>query len=77
MKNEPQERNFKNEIRKRIHPLCPDCFAVAVIDDNGRLMVKYYEVAGTGFTGMDGRRVRRELGRLVPDWHVKIGIFIE
>ncbi|RHO72722.1 hypothetical protein DW082_00225 [Alistipes sp. AF48-12] len=75
--------NLKSETLKMksanvfTHPLCPDCFAVAVIDDNGRLMVKYYEVAGTGFTGMDGRRVRRELGRLVPDWHVKIGIFIE
>lgn len=74
--------NFKSETLKMksanvfTHPLCPDCFAVAVIDDNGRLTVKYYKVTDAGFTETDNRQTRRVLGRLVRDWRVKVGIFI-
>ena len=58
------------------HPLCPDSFAIAVIDANNRLRVKYYKVTDEGFTETDDKRVRRVFNWPVNEWRARVAVFI-
>lgn len=54
------------------HPICPGCYSVAVIDDGGGLLVKYYKVEAGTITETDDKRVRRVLDRRIRLWKAKV-----
>ena len=54
------------------HPLCPDCYSVAVIDEGGGLLNKYYSVEAGTITETSDKRTRRLLDRRIEEWRSKV-----